>query len=519
MNESRLQSLLGWALAPVERTVEALLDPARRERTVILLLVAIAAVYTLYAVLASMHRDIVHDTGELIAWLREPALGYTHPPLSAWVARAWFAVFPLSDWAACLLATTNIALTVWIAWRLFSEWLDDEKRVLALAMFTLIPLITFHALIFNANTVMMPFWAATSLFFLRSVITRDAAQAAFAGIAAAGAMLGKYWSVYLVVGLGIAALLDRRRVAYFKSAAPWITIAAGLIVLAPHLAWLIQGGSSTFDFMRSTMEGPAAAPGRSIRYLIDAAAYVVAPLMVFAATRPGRAALRDVVMPADADRRLVAMAFFIPLVLPTLTNLAVPTRLTAVWTIPGWTLFPVVLLGSPLVRATRTVVVWTVAAAMALPILALLGSPLVAVVSHHTDSAGSPARLRLLTAAVTQAWRRNTDRPLRLVGGEQVIAYGVAFYHPDRPSALWDHLVQLPAGRTEVRLHGESKQRLERDGIVLVCRLADEYCVAAIDRVGQQMSGRREVVELERSFLGIPGRAERFVIVAVPPAR
>ena len=53
-------------------------------------------------------------------------------------------------------------------------------------------------------------------------------------------MLGKYWSIYLLAGLAVAALADARRALYFLSAAPWITIAVGALLLAPHFAWLVQ---------------------------------------------------------------------------------------------------------------------------------------------------------------------------------------------------------------------------------------------------------------------------------------
>ena len=101
-----------------------------------------------------------------------------------------------------------------------------------------VPFFNFHALKFNVNTVLMPLWAATTFWFLRSYRTRSAVYAALAGIGAAACMLGKYWSVFLLAGLAVAALIDRRRAAYFRSAAPWITCAVGLLVLAPHLVWL-----------------------------------------------------------------------------------------------------------------------------------------------------------------------------------------------------------------------------------------------------------------------------------------
>src|SRR4029079_19300381 len=133
------------------------------------------------------------------------ALGYPkHPPLTMAVVRAWFAVFPTADWAYYLLAMANVGLTLWIVWRLMARFLDGEKRVVGLALLTLVPFFNFHALKFNQHTVLLALWAGTTLFFLRSFETRKMLDAALAGVLAAAAMYGKYWSAMLLLGLGIA---------------------------------------------------------------------------------------------------------------------------------------------------------------------------------------------------------------------------------------------------------------------------------------------------------------------------
>ena len=110
------------------------------------------------------------------------------------------------------------------------------------------PFFNFHALKFNVNTVLMPLWAATTFWFLRSYETRSVVYAALAGVGAAPAMLGKYWSVFLLAGLVLAALIDRRRGAYFRSAAPWMTVLVGALVLAPHVVWLVQHDFAPFAY-------------------------------------------------------------------------------------------------------------------------------------------------------------------------------------------------------------------------------------------------------------------------------
>ena len=234
---------------PVERIFAALTDPSRSERTVLVLLASYAAAWSLYAAIAKSSQDLHFDVGEMFAWSHQ--IGWsapTHPPLGAWLTRAWFAVMPRQDWAFYLFGILLATIALWIAWRVASRYLTPQKRVLGLALLSLLPFYNFHALKYNASSVLTPFWAATTWWFLRSYRGLRPLDAAIAGLAAAAAMLSKYWSIMLLLGLGIAALSDRRRGAYFRSAAPWITVAVGLAAMAPHLAWLYaETGKGNID--------------------------------------------------------------------------------------------------------------------------------------------------------------------------------------------------------------------------------------------------------------------------------
>ncbi len=152
------------------------------------------------------------------------------------LVRAWFSVFPLAEWSYYLLAMLMPAAALWIMWRLSADYLEVEKRVAGVALMTFVPFFNFHALKYNVNTVLMPMWALTTWWFLRSYERRSLVYAALAGLAAAVAMLTKYWSVFLLAGLAIAALSDARRMRYFGSLAPWITVAAGLALLAVRIS-------------------------------------------------------------------------------------------------------------------------------------------------------------------------------------------------------------------------------------------------------------------------------------------
>ena len=124
-------------------------------------------------------------------------------------------------------------------------------------------------------------------------------------------MMGKYWSVFLLAGLGIAALADPRRAQYFRSAAPWVTIAVGAILFAPHVAWLVGQDFAPFTYAVVAHQSTLARAALSgLGFLLGIAGYI-APAVVLSAlvTRPSIAAVGDTLWPREPARRFALIAF------------------------------------------------------------------------------------------------------------------------------------------------------------------------------------------------------------------
>jgi hypothetical protein len=198
----------------------ALIDPASAERTVLLALAFYVVLWTIYGTIAKSSQGLHYDMTEVIAWSRDLSLGYLkHPPLAAWLVRAWFSVFPVTESSYYLLAMLMPAIALWVAWRLSADYLDIEKRVAGLALLTFIPFFNFHALKFNVNTVLMPVWAMTTFWFLRSYRTRSLTYArwrAWARLPACWANTGRCscwpgWSRRRSSMRGAASISARRR--------------------------------------------------------------------------------------------------------------------------------------------------------------------------------------------------------------------------------------------------------------------------------------------------------------------
>ncbi len=491
------------------RLRDALVDPARANRALLATLAVYVLVWTVYGTIAKGTQGFHFDMVEVIAWSRDLSHGYLkHPPLAAAVVWAWFAVFPVAEWSYYLLAMTMPALALWIVWHLSADYLDADKRVAGLALMMLVPFFNFHALKFNVNTVLIPLWAATTWWFLRSFTTRSNVHAALAGLAAAGSMLGKYWSVLLLAGLIVAALTDRRSSIYFKSPAPWITIAVGLIVMAPHLGWLIEHDFAPFTYAMA-VHGDKAFAGTlvaALGYLGGSLGYIAVPvLIVLAVARPGRATLADMAWPADPDRRLAAAAFWAPFLLPAFAAVASGTEITSLWSMSAWTLLPVLLLSSPRIALRPVDTRHILLLAAALPLIALIISPAIAIKNRRDGAPTAAMQAPLLAKEVERLWREATPRPLAFVGGDGDVLLGVAAYASDKPRALMEGLAE------------PREAHLRQAGMVLLCYAEDVACLnQAKRRAGAASSTTTQIAISQKSWGKVlPSRS--YTMIVVPP--
>ncbi|MGH6664921.1 MAG: glycosyltransferase family 39 protein [Pseudolabrys sp.] len=509
-------------LKAIDRLVDALADPARRERTMLAVLAAYVVIWTLYGVIAKASQDMQVDAAELLAWAYHPAFGYAkHPPLAAWLVAAWFSIFPVKDWSYYLFAIAYATTGLWIAWRLYGRFLEPDKRIVALACLTFVPYFNFHGLRFDHNAVLGPLWAATVLCFIRSFDTRSTGWAALAGAAAAAAMLGKYWSIFLLAGLALAVLFDARRAVYFRSAAPWGTIGVGALLLAPHIVWLVQHDFEPLTYAlgahgAKTFAQTLEATGR---YLGGGVGYAAIPVFVIlAAVRPNGAALADMLMPSAPERRFVVVTFWTTLLLPAVVGVPFDIDLNPIWTMSALILVPVILLSPASLAVPRPATTTVAALAVAMPLVMLITAPAIALAIHLAGPNPVSAQAQLLAARVDQEWRRTNDRPLRIVGGDFGIANATMFYLPGRASA---YPVLEPETAPWV-----TPAQIERDGAVMVCEIihGERACTPviqqAIDKVIAHNPPARHVeITLTRNFLGIAGKPQFYLIQIVPPAK
>jgi hypothetical protein len=508
-------------LNAVEQTFDLLIDISQRERMVFVVLAAYAVLWTLYGVVQKSSQDLRTDTAELHVWSQQLAWGYwKHPPLGVFVVKIWTLVFPVEDWSFYLLGMTNASVAIWIAWKVSATYLTAEKRVIGLALLTLIPFFNFQSLVYDHNSLLMPFWALTTWFFLRSFENRSRRDSLLAGLFAGLAMLGKYWSADLLAGLALAAVLHRGRRSYFLSSAPWLTVLVGTIVIGPHVVWEYRHffPAANYAFGKHPADDSTFGSLSAARYFLESMLYVLIPtLLVALAARPSRTTLSDLLLPRDEDRRLVCLAYWLPFLLPFLIAVFIKASFQGLWAMPGYTLFPIVLLGSPLVHLTRRASVMILAVAMLFPPLALAAAP-VASAATFFGPVLEYSHGRMLSVSAQRIWKEQTHEPLRLVVGARGPAIGISLYSPDHP--------EVNPRMTSQRWNGAfppilvDATEVMQKGFLFVCDLEATVCSAWLASLlpANIPSPTLREVTLARHFMGLTSRSQTYFIAAIPPS-
>ncbi len=262
---------------------EAWLDGIEAGWAIPLLLAGFACVWTLFLVIAYTNADLHPDVLEAWSVGRGFSLGNAkHPPLMGWIANLWTTVFPLTDWSFQLLAMLNAALALWCVDLIARRFVSGDKRAIVLLLAMLLPAYQFHAQRLNANTVLLATWPLAIYCFLRAFEARTIQWSIAAGVACALAMLGKYYSVFLIVAFIFAAVVHPQRRAYLRSASPWISTLAGFVALAPHLYWLATTGAVPFEYASQSHGSLAFEPSThdAFMFVLGTLAYLVVPAVM-----------------------------------------------------------------------------------------------------------------------------------------------------------------------------------------------------------------------------------------------
>jgi 4-amino-4-deoxy-L-arabinose transferase-like glycosyltransferase len=492
------------------------LDGTEKGWAIPLLLIGFVAIWLAYLAIAYFDGDLHQDVLETWTLGRNIDWGYAkHPPLMGWAARAWVLVFPLKNWSFQLLALTNSAIALLAVDLITRRFARGDKRIVVLLLLMLLPTYQFHAQRFNANAVLLAAWPIATYCFLRSFETREGGWAIAAGATAALAMLGKYYSTFLIVSFLFAAICHPQRRAYFRSLAPWVSTITGFAALIPHMLWLATTGAKPFHYALAQHAGKALVPSlvEALFFISGVALVLAIPMAAWVLIAGSR--LNKFAQDFRALSPGLLLLFLVSvgtIVFPAITSIGLGSDMPPIWALQGLFLFAVLIVCGASYPIERFYTVNLAVLVVAIAVLAVVVvAPVHALYRNFHPLHEGRNFYQLAAMEVTREWHRQSDAVLPAISGDEGLAFATAFYSPDHP-VLDEQLVHPK----NLRLPPEAT--FDR-GWAALCYDGDASCIALMGKVAARASryvGSKFV--LESTLLGQSGATQGFTALIVSPS-
>jgi hypothetical protein len=409
-------------------------------------LVIHAALWT--ALPALLYPNLPLDLIEALTFGREWQLGYYKlPPLPWWLVEVVYRAVG-RDAAYYLLAQVAVVSAFAAVYALARPLVGAMRALVALLIIDGLHYFNYTAAKFNHDVIQLPLWAVAMLAYYHALRGGRLRWWALLGFAIGASLWAKYFVVVLALPLALFLLLDREARVHLRTPGPYLAGVVALIVMAPHLLWLVTNDFLPFAYAEQRAVTSRSAADHILHPLAFAAGQLLFLLPALAIAAPlvlghGRA---PVAAAADAfDRRIVALLTFGPVATVLALSALTGRGTIAMWGYPLWLclgLWIVMVLEPALdrLRLGRIVGTWAlIIAATAIAFIANYGVLPSFDDRYRAVHYPGPA----LATEISQRFRTATGQPLRYVVGDMWDAGNVAHYSPDHPQVLVD-------GRTEL---------------------------------------------------------------------
>jgi 4-amino-4-deoxy-L-arabinose transferase-like glycosyltransferase len=287
------------------------------------------------------------DGLEALIYGREWQLGYAKlSPLPWWIAEAVYRILPY-DAAYYALSQLFVVAAFAVVWAMARRLVGPVGALVAVLIVDGLDYFQSASTHFNHDVAQLPFWALAG--FALHAALRDGRYRDWIllGAALGAAFWAKYFVIVLALPIAVFMILDRDARPNLKRPGPWIAVATGLLVILPHLIWLMQHNFAPFEYVDQR-----AAPSRGIldhiahpgQFAISQLGYllpsllIAAPLVYFSIFQPAIAPTKPAA-PAgfDAfDRRIVMLLAFGPALTMILLSAVTGRGTIALWGYPLW---------------------------------------------------------------------------------------------------------------------------------------------------------------------------------------
>ena len=200
------------------------------------------------AIPALLYPNLPLDLIEALIYGREWQLGHDKlPPLPWWMVEIVYRLIG-RDFAYYLLAELVVIACFAFVYMAALPIVGAAGALASVLIIDGLHYFNFTAVKFNHDVVQLPFWALAGLAYLRALQTGRLHWWALLGVAIGGALWSKYFVVILAVPLALYLVFDPKARRALLTPGPYLAAAVALIIMAPHLIWLVQNDFLPFAY-------------------------------------------------------------------------------------------------------------------------------------------------------------------------------------------------------------------------------------------------------------------------------
>ena len=366
-------------IAPINVWIAATLLQPRTAAASVVAAIAITRLINLFSLLLMKPAESLWvDCTEAYAWGQQFLLGYgRHPPVTGWIARIWYGVFPAANWSSYALSQVMISCSLISIYLIGERVLGRRRATLVVFVMMLYPIyIAAKSDRFDNTQVLLAILPLTIWLFLRAYEKPTLLRGCALGVAAAAVMLTYYSASFGLAGLAIAAVLVPGRWRFFSNPAPYAAVIVLVLAVIPHVLWLAHNDFSTLRWIDSHVGSRWRASSIS-DYLGQHFGFLAFCLVGAAvALWPWRFRKAIGAPPASEDRAIVAIVAAILVFGPALLALALKVPMQLYWGDSLFFLVPIAVASFlPMILVTRRAIVVSVWVAAVFTFAQLLSAP------------------------------------------------------------------------------------------------------------------------------------------------
>lgn len=390
----------------------------------------------LWSLLPLMRNCVPMDTMEAVYWGNYLEWGnYKHPPFSGFVAKVFFDLLGGSDFSLYFLSQVCISVALIYIYRLVKKMTSENRAIQAVYLSTGILYFNILAIEFNTNVLSVSLWAMNSFYFYQAVQKNKTKHWILLGITAGLNVLTKYTGGVLLVGMGIFMLATKWGRQQLKHFGPYLTCMSCIIVLIPHLCWLVRydflplryianrGGVIEIPFMYAHLIYPLKF---IVSQLVNVAPVLVIYLLAYIKNKSSIKLYKE-------QYQFIGFVLIFPVVFMALTGGLLGVSMRAMWGTAM--MFPV---------GICLVLLFPVKEQFSFEKVAYVLLILFSVVFIFSNEKRVREKVSLdsrqFAKDLTEQWHKEFNRPLKYVGGEVFYIAPLALYSSDKPTPIGDEL-------------------------------------------------------------------------------